>query len=299
MNAFLPRLPRGTVEFRGALWMAASAVCYTAMMALVKHLQGYAAPLLLFYGQVAVLIGLIPALMRSPGALAFSQPKLLLGRSLSTIGGVLLAYYSFQTMPMADANALSFTRALWVAPLAAFFLGERVGGWRLAALIIGFAGVILVLNPSQTMAWGWPHAAAVASAFLFALTAMFIKVLSRGHGTFSLLVWSAAFGIVLSIPAAVMTWKWPNMEEAVLLAVMGVVSVGAQVCYIKGLSSGDAVALAPIDYLRLVFAVIVGIFVFNEFPSSWVLLGSAVIIASTFYFTLREAQENRRRNRAE
>lgn len=289
--------PSGTL--RGALWMTASAVCYTAMVVLIKLLDGYSPALLLFYGQLAIFIGLAPAVLRVPRAVSFAKLPLLLGRSLSTIGGVLLAYYSFQTMPMADANALSFTRALWIAPLAAVFLGERVGLRRAAALAVGFAGVLIVLNPAHAVAIGWPHAAAVGSAMLFAFTALFIKLLAREHGTFSLLVWSAAIGLLLSLPVAAFAWKWPSPGEAVLLVVMGVVSIGAQICYIKGLSSGDAAALAPIDYLRLVFAVLVGVLFFREYPTSWVLAGSALIIGSTFWFTYQEARAGRRQDRAE
>lgn len=284
------RTPTLSPNLRGAMWMVASAVCFTVMMMLVKRLTAYAPPLQLFYSQLAVVIALIPTLIRRPAVLGSGQLALVFGRALIAVAGVILSYYSFQTLPLADANALSFTRSLWMAPLGVLLLGERVGPGRAAALVAGFLGVLIVVNPSAGTDIGLPHAAAVGSALLFALTVVSIKLLARDHGTFSLLCWSSILGFLLSIPPAILVWKWPTLEHAALFAVMGGASVGAQTCYIKGMTIGNAVALAPIDYLRLVFAVLVGAVFFNEAPTLSMIAGGTLIVVSTLSITLWESR---------
>jgi drug/metabolite transporter (DMT)-like permease len=75
---------------------------------------------------------------------------------------------------------------------------------------------------------------------------------------------------------------------------MGVLGVVAQGCYIKGMQIGDAAAMAPIDYMRLVFAVLVGFLVFHDVPKLVTVIGAAVVVCSTLFITWREARDNRR-----
>ena len=103
-----------------------------------------------------------------------------------------------------------------------------------------------------------------------------------------ILVWSAVLGLVLAIPGAVLTWRVPNPRDFLLLCAMGAIATANQACYIKGMQLGDAAAMAPIDYTRLVFTAAAGFFLFAEVPSGWTLAGAAIVIASTLFITWRE-----------
>lgn len=279
---------------RAALWIAASAICFTAMTSLIKYLHSYPAPLQSFFSQLASLLMLTPVMLRSPRTvLPMHRLDLLAFRALTAAIGVMLAYYSFQKLPLATANALSFTRSLWIAPLAYILLREQLGPARLAALLVGFAGVILIIRPQASMSIEWAHGAAIVSAMLLALTVTSIKILSSSHKPVSILCWSAIFGVLMSIPLAVLNWQWPTSGDWLLLAAMGLASVGTQAFYIKGMSCGDAAALAPVDYIRLVFAVLAGLLVFGEVPGAWTLVGAALIIASTLFITIWETTRHR------
>lgn len=285
-----------TPNARGALWMVGSAVCFTAMTSLVKLLVAYSPATTMFLSQIPVMIGIIPFFLRNPRVVIPRRFPLLMGRSLTTVGGAWLSYHAFQHLPLADANALSFTRALWMVPLAAVLLGERVTVLRVAALAVGFLGVILVANPmGGGEIFDLAHGSAIGSAMLLALTVISVKVLGRQHGTFSLLWWGTVLGLVLSFPLALAGWRWPTPYDALLIGVLGLCSLGAQVCYIKGMLIGDATAMAPIDYLRLVFAIASGIVFFGEFPTFWTLAGGGLIIVSTLSVTVWEAVAGRRR----
>jgi drug/metabolite transporter (DMT)-like permease len=281
---------RLSANVRGALWMLASAVTFTLMTSLIKFLgDDYSPALQTFYRQAAGLIVLLPLILRDPtGAFRTSRPGILLFRSFAGTLGMILAFWAYQEMPLAEANALSFTRTLWIVPLAIFVLGEKIGPWRMTATLVGFGGVLLMLQPSIANAVGWPAAAALSSAALFAMTVTGMKMMTRDHSVTVLMVWSAVLGFVLAIPLAVLEWRWPTPIDLALLAAMGVLGLVTQVCYIKGMSLGDAAAMAPIDYTRLVFAILFGLAFFHETPNLITMLGALVVIGSTLVITLRE-----------
>jgi drug/metabolite transporter (DMT)-like permease len=283
------RLPRNA---RGALWMLASAITFTVMTMLIKFLgEDYSPALQTFYRQLAGLVVLLPVILPNPRQV-FRTTRLgiLLFRSGAGTVGMILAFYAYQKLPLADANALSFTRTLWVVPLAAFALKEHVGPRRVAATIVGFFGALLMLQPQAQGNAGWPAAAALASSFLFAFTVTGMKFLTRDHSTLTLMAWSAVLGFVLAIPPALFSWRWPNLRDLVLLCAMGVLGTITQACYINGMSEGDAAAMAPIDYTRLVFAVILGYALFSDIPNTMTMLGAGIVMASTIYITLRESR---------
>ncbi|WP_296545253.1 DMT family transporter, partial [Phenylobacterium sp.] len=191
---------------RGALWMTASALAFTVMTTLIKFLgEGYSAGLQTFYRQAAGFLILLPIILRHrSAAFATSRPGLLIFRAGAGTLGTMLSFYAFQNMPLADANALSFTSSLWLVPLAAFVVGERIGSLRIFAALAGFAGVLIMVRPGAggEFALGLPALAMLASSFLFALTATGTKVLTRDHAPTVLLVWAATLGLVFSVPGA-------------------------------------------------------------------------------------------------
>ena len=281
----------------GALWMLGSALGFTVMTVLIKFLgDDYSAALQTFYRQTAGLLVLAPLIARDwRGAFRTTRPGILLFRSAAGTLAMILAFYTYQEMPLADANALSFTRSLWLVPLAFFVLGEKLGPRRIGAALVGFAGVLIMLRPGVGgAALGLPALAALASAFLFALTITGMKVMVRDHPPFVLLVYSAVLGFIFALPGAFIQWRWPSPGDLGLLAMMGVIGTITQGCYIKGMQIGDAAAMAPIDYTRLVFAAVAGFILFSEVPGVWTLAGAAIVVVSTLYITWREQRDLRR-----
>ncbi|MFN7417844.1 MAG: DMT family transporter [Alphaproteobacteria bacterium] len=284
---------------RGALWMTASALAFTVMTTLIKFLgEGYSAGLQTFYRQAAGFLILLPIILRHrSAAFATSRPGLLIFRAGAGTLGTMLSFYAFQNMPLADANALSFTSSLWLVPLAAFVVGERIGSLRIFAALAGFAGVLIMVRPGAggEFALGLPALAMLASSFLFALTATGTKVLTRDHAPTVLLVWAATLGLVFSVPGALISWAWPTPTDLALLSLMGVMGTATQAFYIRGMAAGDAAAMAPVDYIRLVFASAVGFLLFAEVPTVWTLVGASVVVASTLFITWRENAASRAR----
>jgi len=287
-----------TPNVRGALWMLASAVTFTAMTTLIKFLGAdYPAALQTFYRQAVGFLILTPVILRHRGAaFATSRPWILIFRSGAGTIGLILSFYAYQKMPLADANALSFTRTLWLVPLAAFVVREHVGPLRIGAAVVGFLGVLVMVRPGAGghFAIGLPALAMLTSSFLFSLTVTGMKVMTRDHSPMVLLVWSATLGLLLAIPGAFLAWRWPSPGDLALLAAMGAIGTLSQWTYIKGMQVGDAAAMAPIDYTRLVLAMGAGFLLFHELPGPWTLLGSGVVVGSTLFITWREHVLGRR-----
>lgn len=277
---------------RGALWMLASAIAFTVMTLLIKFLgEEYSPSLQAFYRQLFGLLVMIPIILRNPRAtFRTTRPGILVFRALAGTIGMILAFYSYQKMPLADANALSFTRTLWLVPLAYFVLKEPVGPRRIAATVVGFLGALLMLQPAAQGEMGLPAIAALVASLLIALTVTGMKVMTRDHTTTTLMAWSAVLGFVLAIPLALLNWRWPTGIDLALLAAMGVLGLITQWCYMKGMAEGDAAVMAPIDYTRLIFACLFGYAIFGDIPNTLTMCGAAIIIAATLYITWRESQ---------
>lgn len=282
-------------NLRGALWMLASAVGFTVMTTLIKFLgDDYPAALQTFYRQLAGVLVLLPLIARDwRGAFRTTRPGIVIFRSSAGVLALIMSFYAYQKLPLADANALSFTRTLWLVPLAGLVLREPIGPRRIAAALVGFVGVIIMLRPGAggVEAWlGWPQLCALGAALLFALTITGMKVMTRDHTPFVLLVYAAVLGLVFSIPPALFVWRWPTLPDLGLLAAMGVIGTLTQGAYIKGMEAGEAAVMAPIDYTRLVFAVIVGLLLFHEVPRMATIVGAVIVVCSTLFISWREHQ---------
>lgn len=295
--ARLAQPPKLAPNVQGALWMLASALGFTVMTTLIKFLgDDYPASLQTFYRQAAGLLVLTPMILRDwHGAFHTTRPGILLFRSAVGTMAMILSFYAFQKLPLAEANALSFTRTLWLVPLAIFVLREKTGPLRIGAALVGFVGVLVMLRPgAANHGFGLGQMASLASAAMFAMTITGMKVMTRDHSPFTLLVWSAVLGLAFSIPPALFVWRWPEPFDLFLLACMGVFGTITQACYIKGMQIGDAGAMAPIDYSRLVFTTATGFFIFHEVPGWATIFGAAIVVASTLIITFREQQLARR-----
>ena len=246
---------------------------------------------MVFFRCAAGFVFLLPLVLRAPKSVwAVKRPgKLFLRCALSTLG-FFAGFYSFAHMPLADAQAISFSRVLFITIFAVWLLKEEVGVRRWTAVGVGFVGVILMLQPHGNTQLGLPAIAQLASAVLFGFTIVTVKDLTRDHSTLGLVFYTNAFTTVAGLPFAFLAWKQPDLPSLALFLGMGFMGVAAQSCYVRALSTGEASLLGLIDYVRLPLAIFMGVLLFHEIPDPRVIAGAAVIIGSTLYITWRETQ---------
>jgi drug/metabolite transporter (DMT)-like permease len=289
--------PALTANMRGVLWMLASAACFTVMATCIKllALRDYSESQMLFFRCAAGAALLLPALWRSGwAAMATPRPWVMLRRCIGSAFGVLLAFYAFAHMPLATAQSLSFARSLFVVLLAMLLLHEKVGPWRQGALVIGFAGIMVMLRPTE-MQLDLAAAASLGSAALLAYTIVTVKDLSRDHSTLSLVLWMNLATTVIALPLAFFGWRNPNLADAGLFALLAASGVFAQTCFTRGLASGEASLMTLMDYVRLPLAALAGLIVFHEVLDVRTIVGAAIVIGSTIFITVREALLEKRR----
>lgn len=247
-----------------------------------KKLAENSAAVQALYSSVTSLVVLAPLTLRTPRrVLATRRPGLMVARAGFSAGGVVLYYFSFHQLPLADANAIAFTRSLWIAPLAALLLHERISASCWVGLGIGFGGILLMVAPAGSHGASWAYVAGVASALLLAMGVTGIKALTREHGTLTSLSWSAILGTLLMIPPALFEWRSPNVADAFWLVALGLLSVITQAAYVRGMAIGEAAPMAVVDYSRIIFAVLSGYLFFGDVPGWLTYIGIAAIIVAT------------------
>ncbi|MGF1454669.1 MAG: DMT family transporter [Alphaproteobacteria bacterium] len=276
---------------QGALWLLASAFLFTVMQVLVKFLGNRLHPLeVAFFRSVLGFVFILPFVLWKSGLAGFHtiRPGLHLVRGIAGSCAMMGNFYAIANLPLADATTISFSRALFVVPLAMLILSEVVGPRRLIATLVGFVGVLIVMRPTGSFE---PAAlVGLGGAASLALGVTCVKVLSRTDSALSLLLYSAIIGSVLTAIPTFFLWTTPTWSEAVLIVVMGGVGVVAHNCFIRAYSMADATALAPLDYTRILFAAVFGFFLFANVPDIWTITGALIIVASTLYITIREAR---------
>lgn len=279
-----------TPNMRGAVWTVLAAALFSCMATLAKFLGGRLDHFqVTFFRTLTGLMFIAPFLVgRGQQGWRTTQLGLHVLRGLFGNLGMICGFYALIHMPLADANAITFARALFIVPAAMIFLSETVGVRRGAATAIGFLGVLIMVRPTGTIE---PAAlAAVSQAMLVAGAVICVKILSRKDSTVTLLFYSSIIGLLITAIPAMLVWKPPTTTEYLLLLAMGAFGVAAHNCFIRGYSVGEASAMAPFDYTRLLFAATAGFVVFSEVPDMWTIVGAAIIVGSTLYIAQREAQ---------
>jgi drug/metabolite transporter (DMT)-like permease len=279
---------------QGALWMLVGAFLFSLMGLGIKFVGeemdsfqiGFLRAL---FGLIAVMPFVLKKGISSVRTKVF---KLHLGRSLVGITGMLCVFYAITNMPLADAIAITFTRPLFLILLAVIFLGEVVRWRRWMATLVGFAGVIVMVQANADL--GIVTGVALFGAFMIALVSVFLKKLSATEAPTTIMFYFGVIGtLVAAIPAS-QVWVTPSLEMLGVLAVAATVGSAGNYCIIKAFSHGEATAVAPFDYTRLIFAGIFGYLAFGEIPTSNMIIGAGIIVASSLYIVHREAIVKRR-----
>lgn len=284
---------------RAALWLLASATMFTFTGVLVKTLGQTLHPfeISFFRGLVALAV-ILPIFSRTGGILAGMRTQIpLLQITRGVVGSVamFLGFYAIVALPLAEAQAISFSRNLFLVPLAAFILSEAVGPRRAIAACVGFVGVLIMLRPNMGagdagMLLSLGAAAALGHAFLVALATVLVNIASRHDGSVTLMFYTNTVSVTLIAIPTFFVWQTPNMSELMMLVAMGILATASHNCFIRAFALGEASVIAPVDYARLIFAALAGFVVFSTVPDIYTITGALIIVASSFYILRREAQ---------
>ena len=173
-------------------------------------------------------------------------------------------------------------------PLAVLFLGEVVRLRRWTATAVGFIGVIVMLRPGGDISVA--TYVALCGAFLAAVGTIMIKKLAASERPETLLLYFGVISSLVALGPALMVWRMPSLSELLFLMTIGTLGAAGQYCVIRGFRIGEATALLPFDYTRLVFAGAIGFILFAELPDIWTVTGALIVVGATLYIGIREAR---------
>jgi drug/metabolite transporter (DMT)-like permease len=219
------------------------------------------------------------------------RPWLQLLRMVLSTAEVAAFFVAVVYLPLADVITYYLACPIFVTALSAIILREQVGWRRWSAVVVGFCGVLIALQPSaQTVSW--PALIALAGSFSFAVLMIVTRSLratpdivlaaTQFAGTFSV-------GLVL----APFAWVTPSLSALGLFVLAGCISIVALLCTNRSLKLAPASVVVPYQYSMIVWAVMFGYLVFGDMPSPATIVGAAIIICAGLYIFLREQQLGR------
>ncbi|MBK1635300.1 DMT family transporter [Rhodovulum adriaticum] len=217
-----------------------------------------------------------------------------------------LMFAALGLLPLPEVTAISYATPLLVVVFAAMFLGEQVRLFRLAAVALGLAGVLIVLSPRLGALGGGEVEARealgpvvmLAGASCAALAQVFVRKLVQRERTEAIVFWFSVTASLLSLATLPFGWTWPDGPTAILLVLTGIVGGLAQICLTSAYRHAEAAVVAPFDYASMLLALAVGYLFFDEVPTPVMLSGAGLVIAAGALIIWRERQLGLERGRA-
>jgi drug/metabolite transporter (DMT)-like permease len=275
----------------GMMVMFGATMIMAVMHTLVRHL-GQELPIweVVFFRNLFGLLVVMPLVLREGvGKLISKKPLWHVGRSFIGIAAMWLWFYALSVVPIAEATALSFTSVIFGSIAAAIFLGERMRLRRWSAVLVGFLGAMVILRPGfQDLSAGM--VTVLVSSVFWALGVILIKHLSRWDSVVCIVALNQILLTGISAIPAYLVWVPLSLQQLGLLLCVGACATFGNIAMTTAFKWGEASAVFPVDFSRLLWAAALGYFVFAEVPDLWTWAGGLIIFASTAYITFREAQ---------
>ncbi|KAB0285642.1 DMT family transporter [Vibrio fortis] len=259
-----------------------STALFTLVGALVRQLSdSYDAFQILFFRQLVFVLLLVPAMRNNMKVLL--KPNRVRFHILRILGAFTALYLGFVTVSniaFADATALGFLQVIFVALIARLALKEEVTMRRCLTITIGFTGVMLVVQPSFTGNEFVYVMTGVAAAFGAAIAVICVRAVAQTEPKITLLSYQAVcVGLIALIPA-IDQWQTPTIEDLLWLLSIGVISSIAQYVGISAYKWAEANIIANVEYVKIIYSVLIGWMLFSELPNMWAFVGVLTILTS-------------------
>ena len=290
-----PRADLRTDNLTGALWVLLAALFFSFMVLAVRLASEQGATTLnIAMTRSAAGIPLVGFVALCFNRSAFWPGKFgtLAVRGILNVGAQILMLHAFTLLPLVLSNTISFTRPLFVLIFAVMLLGEKLGPRRIISMLIGFAGVVVMLEPwKAAVAYNLMGVvSAIAGSVFFALSIVLVRSMSASLSNTALLLWSSIFTTLLILPLYLFFYEPVTLQQLPYLAAVALFGIAAQAAYIQGLRAGEASVVNIVDYTRLIFVALLAYIFLQEVPSWATWIGSLIIVTAALYITWREAQ---------
>ena len=273
----------------GILWMVITTILFVGVTATVRYLEGevpapQAAFLRYAIGTVMLAPSLITLTKFKPDRSLFN--KFVLRGFVHSIG-VTLWFYAMSVMPVAEVTAIGFLTYIFVSIGASIFLKEKLHKYRLSAILISFIGALIILRPGFKVIESGQLGMLIAT-MVFTASYLIAKVVSKERTSSEIVAMLSIFTTIFLIPSAIYSWEPLSLEALLILTFTALIATLGHITMTKAIKAAPMVVTQPVLFLQLVWASMVGLFIFDEEFDIFVIIGGTVIMICVCYVSYRE-----------
>ncbi len=293
-----PGLSGRPVSGTAVLWMILGSVSFATMWVFIRFASADVHSFeIVFFRNIFGALALLPLLLKAPGLLRTERMGVHLRRGITGFIATIATFYAVANAPLATALSINYTAPLFTTLGAVLFLGERIRARRVAALGAGFLGMLLVLRPGVApLSPG--IVAAIISALFTAASLVTVRSLVSSEDSRTVVMWSFLLITPPSLVLAIPVWTWPDAGIWPYLVGIGLAAAAGQLSLSRAFKLAEASAVLPYDFVRFGLISLAGIFLFGERVDALTLSGGAIILGSSIYIAVREAQVARQERSA-
>ena len=275
----------------GVLYMVGSVICFAIMDICIKWLNYYPIGEVFF---ARFFIGLFPIFFIIPKNKIFSfyktkRPGLHAFRAITGSLAIIALFFGLRELPLADVISLTFGGPIFVTIASILFLSEKVGLKRWVAVILGFAGMLLIVQPAF-VELDYYYFSPIVFCIFFACVAISVRSLSKTEPIYRIAIYFTILNCFLGLATLPFGWVVPSKSDIIIFIIMGVCGSIGNLLLTQSYRMSEASLVTPIKYLSLVFAIIFGFLIWNEIPKILTLLGASLVVISSFIIFVRESQ---------
>ena len=225
-------------------------------------------------------------------ALQTDNMRLQIFRALINIISMICWFSAIGMMHFEKATALGFTTPLFTTVLAVLILGEVIRFHRTAALLLGFVGILIIIRPGY-MPFEFGTILMLIASFSFSFVLIFVKKLSATDSSLTIIFYHLLYMTPAFFILSFFYWESINFNQLIIFILMGASGLLSHWCLAQAFKMSDTTFVMPLQFTKLIWASLIGLFIFSEQPDIWTWVGGVIIFISVVYITYREAFKKR------
>lgn len=256
----------------------------------VKLLSDDLHPIIIcFYRCLMGLIIITPFVARNNfQALKTNNMRLQIFRALINIISMICWFSAIGMMHFEKATALGFTTPLFTTILAVLVLGEVIRFHRTAALLLGFIGILIIIRPGY-VPFEFGTILMLIASFSFSFVLIFVKKLSASDTSLTIIFYHLLYMTPVFFVLSLFYWQTVTLDQVIIFSMMGASGLLSHWCLAQAFKLSDTTFVMPLQFTKLIWASLIGLFIFAEKPDIWTWVGGIIIFISVIYITYREA----------